>query len=131
MAVIKSKDQFPVDNQASRLAKGKLVTVETGQGQGVKVYEADLKQKPKIPADNKILKPASANKASAPVDYPVQSDPFDEIAGLGVASARALNAHQIFTFDQLAAAGELDYLSARVNASIEAWRIEVYTKMSD
>lgn len=113
------------------MKKGKLVRVEISPGRFVKIYESDL-QKMKTPQSNKILKTETANKSesnpdadvvgSVPVFEEQPSDDLGSIAGIGPATVRALAAHGIETFEQLRSAGELVFLSSRVNEAIEIWR---------
>jgi len=110
------------------MKKGKLVRVEIAKGQFRKMYEADaiaaglIKARP--PAQNKMQVPAenkSADPAPEPEERP-QADDFTVIPGVGQATARALVAHGIATFDELRDAGKLDYLSEKANQAIQDWR---------
>lgn len=126
--IVNSKD-WQIVNQEARRKKGPLVTIDLGRGRSVKMYEADaiaqgfLKGKPQ--AENKMLTPP-ANKAAAPEEKPdapdKPADDFTTIPGVGPATARALAAHGIATFDQLEAAGELAFLSGKAREAIEKWR---------
>jgi len=51
-----------------------------------------------------------------------ETDDFKAIDGVGLATARALAAHGIETFEELHDAGQLDFLNAPLNAVIEKWR---------
>jgi predicted flap endonuclease-1-like 5' DNA nuclease len=51
-----------------------------------------------------------------------QADDFTAIPGVGQATARALVAHGITTFEALREIGELDYLSEKANQAIHEWR---------
>ena len=130
------------------MSKGKLIRVELSPGRIVKMYEADAvaqglipapeakaqppatRQRPK-PGDKQRLPQEDKDKAPEPVEEPAQpeeqddgrpQDDFTTIPGVGPATARALAASGITTFAQLRTAGELDYLTATVNAAIEEWR---------
>lgn len=112
--------------------KGKLININLGKGRFVKMYETDaiaqglLKARPQ--AANKMQKPP-ANKdtvEASPIKEPDEKPPADDfttITGIGPATARALVSHGITTFEQLKAAEELPYLSAKARAGIDAWRI--------
>ncbi len=125
MPIINPKD-WQVDNQQTRSRKGKLVRVQL-PGRVVKMYEADaiekgyIKGQPQAP--NKMRIP-SENKAEpeTPAEETPKPDDFTTIPGIGPASARALVAHGITTFEQLRQAGELTYLTGKASGAIEAWR---------
>ena len=142
-------DSFTPYNEEVRMSKGPLVKVEISPGRTVKMHREDairqglLKAQPA--AQNKAQAPA-ANKAQAPAqnkvgesteapadEYGAQADIsklpplpdlFKEIPGVGAATARALVARGIRTFEQLRQADldEMDYLSSNVRQAIEAWR---------
>jgi predicted flap endonuclease-1-like 5' DNA nuclease len=131
--MIVNSNSWPVDNQEVRMKKGKLIRVEVSPGRIVKMYEADAvaqgliepskekaapttKQKPK-PQDKQQL-PGETKEP----EQPAPADDFTVIDGVGPATARALAANGITTLDELASAGELDYLTATVNAAIQTWR---------
>ena len=126
MAIVDSKT-WPVDNQRVRAQKGQLIRVVKRNGQIVKMYEADaiaqglIKGKPQ--AENKMRTP-SENKAEpeAPAEEPPKPDDFSTIPGIGKATARALVAHGVTTFEQLHQAGKLSYLTSKAAEAIEAWR---------
>ena len=112
--------------------KGKLITVKLKNREGamVKMYEADaiaqglLPGKARPQAPNKMLKPAD-NKVTPEPEKPAEKPPADDfttIPGVGPATARALVAHGIATFEQIKAAGDLDYLTAKARDGIAAWR---------
>lgn len=125
MPVIQSKGNWKLETQEARMKKGKLVRVEIRPGQFIKRYQADLKNKAaSYPKSDKLDKGAVQNKSTIEpgADEPVVFDELESIAGIGPASARSLNENGIYTFAQLAAAGELPYLSDAVNAKIETWR---------
>jgi len=130
MALITPKNTWTVVTQASNAKKGPLVRVQMGPGRYVKMYEADAIAKGLIPgkakpqATNK-MQTSSKNKAAAPeaqTEEKAPADDFTTISGIGPATARALAAHGITTFDQLKAAEELAYLPAKARAGIDAWR---------
>jgi predicted flap endonuclease-1-like 5' DNA nuclease len=127
MAVITNPKEWPVDNQEVRVKKGPLVKVEIGPGQFRKMYRSDAERlgliKAQAPAPNKMQLPAE-NKAPEPEpeQESAPEDDFTAIPGVGKAAARALAAHGVATFDDLRAAGELDYLSEKVNQAIAEWR---------
>ena len=129
MPVIQSKSDWSIETQELNMKKGKLVRVQIGPGQFIKVYEADLRNKAQVPTQNKILKSETQNKGAAdpgPEDQPA-ADPGDDLSsipGIGKASARVLNEHGIWSFVDLFKAGELDYLSQKINEKIQAWREE-------
>jgi predicted flap endonuclease-1-like 5' DNA nuclease len=129
MVVISNPRTWPLDNQQTRAKKGKLVRVQRGRGMFVKMYEADAiaqglipgKAKPqaenkmRVPGENKTLSAAPAAELPKP-------DDFTTIPGIGPASARALVAHGITTFEQLREAVSISYLTSKARDSIEAWR---------
>jgi predicted flap endonuclease-1-like 5' DNA nuclease len=123
MSVITNPKEWPVDNQEVRRMKGRLIRVEIGPGQYRMMYQADAERlglvKAREPVQNKMVEPAE-NKTVEP--EPVRADDFTTISGVGRAAARALAANGITTFNGLRAAGELDYLTAKVNQAIEDWR---------
>lgn len=100
------------------------------------------KDKASPPSKDKMRKPAGdkaasesgspeekAEKSETPerneVSDRVIADPQDDfttIDGVGPATARALAANDINTFDELRAAGELEYLTGPINEAIERWR---------
>lgn len=132
MSVITHRETWELDTQEKRMKKGPLVKVEIRPGQYVKMYESDAIAKGLIKArsqpQNKMRAPA-ANKASASPESVEEKTPeappaddFTAIDGVGPATARALVAHGITTFEQLKGAGELSYLAAKVNEAIAAWR---------
>lgn len=132
MAIVTDPKTWPVDNQEVRMRKGPLVKVQIGPGQYIKMYREDaikaghIKAQP--PAQNKMRTPA-ADKAVEPPESVEEKTPeappaddFTAIDGVGPATARALVAHGITTFEQLKAAGELSYLAPKANEAIAAWR---------
>jgi len=130
MAVITGKKNWELVTQEKNMKKGPLVKVQIGRGQYVKMYEADaiakglLPSKAKPPADNKMR--LSTENKSAPPETEVESTPpaddFTTIAGVGPATARALVANGITTFEQLRQAGALGYVTPKTMQAIEAWR---------
>lgn len=131
MAVV-SKQSFTRATKKS----GPLVKVEISPGHVVKMYKEDAiaegylppetKSKMIPPAENKIIPPAE-NKAAEPpppeVDTPKAGpDDFTMIPGVGRATARALQARGVTTFEQLRQAGQVDYVSESAMKAIEAWR---------
>lgn len=126
MTVIDSKT-WPVDNQRVRAQKGKLIRVVKRKGLVVKMYETDaidqgyIKSKPQ--AENKMRTPTE-NKAEpeAEAEETPKADDFSSIPGIGKATARALVAHGITTFEQLRQAGKLGYLTSKAAEAVEAWR---------
>jgi hypothetical protein len=129
MVVISNPRAWPLDNQQTRAKKGKLVRVRLGRGQVVKMYEADaiaqglIPGKAKPQAENKMRVPVG-NKAvpDAPAEELPKPDDFTTISGIGPATARALIAHGIATFEQLRAAEELPYLTGKARDAIASWR---------
>lgn len=129
-------------NQAENQKRGRLITVEKSPGHFVKMYEADALRlgyiKPQ-PAQGNKMRPAEGNKAENPSDLIVDGEQsaaeelitsiadeisvdFSAIAGLGPASARALELNGITTFEQLKKATNLDFLPQRAQTAIEKWR---------
>lgn len=122
------------------MKKGKLVRVHLGGGRYVKMYEADAVAQGLIPdpkarpkPEDKMRRP-EGNKAATgalrqsdepepepPAPPPVMAD-FESIEGIGPASARALAAHGITTFDALLAAADLSFLTPQAQEAVEAWR---------
>ena len=118
------------------MSKGKLVRVELRKGQFVKMYEADaiakglLAPKAKPQATNKMRTPPENKSAPAETEtgraqpehtQPPAGDDFTTIPGIGKGTARALAANGITTFEQLKAAGKLDYLTPKARQAIEDW----------
>lgn len=123
-----------------------MVRVELSPGRFVKMHRADVEgteradavhpadaHKLKRPQGDKALPPAGDKRAPAQGDKAENpnsqipnpneaADDFATIAGVGKATARALAAHGIRTFEQLKAAGSLDYITPAAMSAIEAWR---------
>lgn len=134
MAVV-SKQSFTRATKKS----GPLVKVEISPGHVVKMYKEDaiaegylppeIKAMP--PAENKMM-PRSENKAAGErgsggageikQETKTGPDDFTTIPGVGRATARALQARGVTTFEQLRQAGALDYVSESAMKAIEAWR---------
>lgn len=120
---------WEVIEEENNMNKGKLVTVELGPRRSVKMYEADAiaqghipapkEQKQKAPAGDKRKKP-TGNKSLETKELP--ADDFTEISGVGPATARALQARNIRTFEDLRHAGDLNFLSETIRKHIEEWR---------
>lgn len=108
------------------MKKGPLIKVQLAPGQYVKMYQADAIAKGLIEPPATKMQPPAQNKMRQPeaekTPEPEPADDFTEIPGVGPATARALAAHGITTFEQLRQAGELDYVTAATMAAIEAWR---------
>jgi predicted flap endonuclease-1-like 5' DNA nuclease len=124
MTVITSKENWPADSQEIRMKKGKLIRVERAPGQIVKMYRADAERLGYIKAQEKPQdkqRLPEQNKAPEPEEKP-QADDFTVIPGVGPATARALAANGITTFDALRAAGSIDYLTEKANQAIQDWR---------
>lgn len=111
--------------------KGKLINIDLGKGRYVKMYEADaiarglLKAKPQAPNKMRVPgknKAAPEEKPEAQVEVKPPADDFATIAGVGLATARALVTHGITSFEQLKAAGEQVYLTTRAREAIAVWR---------
>lgn len=139
MAVVTARDSWNLVTQEKNMKKGPLVRVELQPGRFVKMYEADAiaaghiappedegpstKSRPK--PEDKQVKPQTdkgSQEDAGPEQETKALDDFTTIDGVGPATARALAANGMTTFDELREAGELDFLSASVNASIEEWR---------
>lgn len=138
MAIITHPEHWPVDNQEVRMRKGPLVRVQKAPGQYVKMYEADairlglLQEKSKPAGGDKMRKP-ERNKAvepettDQPADPPKPDDDFTIIPGVGAATARALAAHGITTFEQLddavhrQGADSLDFLPDKTVDAIDLY----------
>ena len=135
MAVV-SKQSFTRATKKS----GPLVKVEISPGHVVKMYKEDAIAEgylpPEIkaipPAENKMM-PRSENKAAGEqgsgrageikqAETKTGPDDFTTIPGVGRATARALQARGVTTFEQLRQAGALDYVSEAAMKAIEAWR---------
>lgn len=111
------------------MKKGKLIRVQIGPGQYRKMYEADaiaaghIKAAKAAEKPQEKQRPQTANKMREPEqEKAAQADDFTKIDGVGPATARALVAHGITTFDQLRHPVELDYLTPATVAAIETWR---------
>jgi predicted flap endonuclease-1-like 5' DNA nuclease len=122
MAIIFDPKSWPVDNQRTRQQKGRLIRVQIGPDQYRKMYEADAERLGLIKARSKPEDKMIERPADTKAEEPVKADDFTAIPGVGKAAARALVAHGITTFEQLRQAGELDYLSGKINRAIEEWR---------
>lgn len=146
MPVIDSSS-WPIRTREDDMKKGPLIKVEIYPGRYVKMYQADAeaqgllkpseKAKPATgnktlpPTGNKTLPPTADKTApagkTAETDAPAHADPapvddFTTIQGIGLASARALVARDITTFEQLRQAGQLEFLSPSARQAIEKWR---------
>lgn len=119
------------------MKKGPLVRVELQPGRFVKMYEQDaiaqglLEAKAKPPGENKMLPPAGnkmveaqgskgAGEQDDPPDPP--ADDLTTIDGIGPATARALQARGITTFEDLRKAGDLNFISAQAQKAIDEWK---------
>ena len=132
MSILTNKKQWQLVTQEANMKKGPLVKIQIGKGQFKKMYEADaiaqglLPAKAKPQAENKMRLPTTTQNKSAPQDPEVESSPsaddFTTIPGVGPATARALLANGIITFEQLRQAGVLSYVTPRTMQAIEAWR---------
>jgi predicted flap endonuclease-1-like 5' DNA nuclease len=134
MAIVDSRNTWQFVTQESNMNKGPLVKIEVRPGQFVKMYEADaiaqglLAAKTK-PASRDKARPATSDKARRPDEQPAETaipqpeDDLTTIPGVGAATARALAARGITTFEALRAAASLDFLTPHVAEAIEAWRI--------
>ena len=131
MVVLKAKVDWEIDNQEKRMKKGKLVKVQIRPGQYVKMYEADAITRGLLPgkaspqAENKMRQPANNKAAPSPSvteSPPEPADDFTVIPGVGPATARAMAAEGITTFEQLREASDLSFLPAKTAEAIEAWR---------
>jgi predicted flap endonuclease-1-like 5' DNA nuclease len=149
MAVVSSRS-FTVSNE-KRTAKGKLMKVQLPAGNWVKMYEADAvvqglidapvaatESKARPPQENKMMPPAGDKKV---VETAVSKEPATEVQetavsaaapgepddfaksinGVGLATARLLNAHGIITFEQLRSA-DVSFLAPLQQQAIEDWR---------
>lgn len=140
MAIVSSKS-FELVNAKTRQQKGPLVTVEISPGRHVKMYQADaeeqgLIQKSRPAAEDKSLKPAEDKRREGPSERPGErreaettvpqpsapADDLTEIDGVGKATARALAAAGIVTFEQLKTADIERIVSGNALAAIEEWR---------
>jgi len=132
MAIITDKKNWELVTQEKNMKKGPLVKIPIGRGQFVKMYESDaiakglLPSKAKPQAENKMRLPTATQNKSAPQEPEAVSAPtaddFTTIMGVGPATARALVANGITTFEQLRQAGALTYVTPRTMQAIEAWR---------
>lgn len=152
MAVIRSRDSWVLIKKDDNLNKGPLIRVEIAPGQFVKMYQAEALErglipgeKKKTPQGNKIRKPEGdkirkpeGDKNSQPSGLNEENpdtiaesgyeegesgaDDFTVIRGVGLGADRALKANGIETFSQLMSAGEMDFLTPKVNKSIQNWR---------
>lgn len=116
------------------MRKGPLVKVHLGNGRYVKMHREDAiaaghidaPQEKAQPQPQTKERPKRQDKQITPQETKAAqpADDFTVIDGVGPATARALEANGVTTFDELRDAGDLDYLSASVNAAIEEWRAE-------
>lgn len=129
------------------MKKGKLVRVELQPGRFVKMFEADavaqgLIEKKKRPASGDKMRRPGGDKGNSPSPQPPPTgrgsmasadeaageekaaplDDFTVIEGIGPATARALQARGIKTFEELRAANDLGFLSSQAQTAIEQWR---------
>jgi predicted flap endonuclease-1-like 5' DNA nuclease len=141
-----SSKSFDVVNQKTRQQKGPLVRVELSPGRFVKMHREDAiaaghiapqgGEKMRPAAENKMLT-AAEDKGVVPHPQPLyppgtssqgergaseEEADFTSIPGVGPATARALKARRIETFEQLRAAGQLDFVSPQAMQAIEKWR---------
>lgn len=138
-----SSDSFVLSTPQSRAAKGPLVRVELQPGRYVKMYRADAIEaghikpdpappggtKKRTPAEDKAIRPEGDKSvprppAPTPLNPPEEgkADDLTVIQGVGQATARALKARGIASFDELRAAleaGRLDFLTTHVRGAIE------------
>jgi hypothetical protein len=128
--MIISSDSYSVDNQRTRQQRGPLVHVQIGPGQFRKMYEADAiaagllgGKKSQPAAENKMARPVENKAAPAPepVEDEAQAD-FTTISGVGPATARAITAAGIMTFDELRKADLSQIVSGAAVGAIEAWK---------
>lgn len=139
MPVVNSRATWPLITQEERMKKGPLVKVEISPGRFVKMHQADaiargliLPEKKRRPTGRDKMRAPGRDKGAPPQSPPgggrddepesERVDDFTVIPGVGPATARVLVTRGITTFEQLRQAGELTYLSERVNAAIEEWR---------
>lgn len=141
MAILSSKS-FELDTPQSRTQKGPLIRVEISPGRFVKMYEQDavaqglVKPKQKKPGGNKLRRPQADKQGSGgageqgsnsteqtfPGEEP-EADDLTTIAGVGPATARALQARGLMTFEQLRQADlAILPISPAVKQAIEQWR---------
>lgn len=92
-------------------AGDRLVTVDLGNGRGVKVRRPRAVDKRRRTALDKRRRPPE-NKTAAD---------FTRIPGVGASTAAQIEAAGIRTFAQLRTA-DLGFLSSRAAAAVEAWR---------
>lgn len=149
MAIINSRESWPLRSQEADVKKGKLIRVEITPGRFVKMYEVDAvaqglvkvaapaplrqaqdaaqrgEQKSRPPGGDKMVKPGG-DKAAPPAPQRGEQEPppddLTTIPGVGKATARALAARGITTFEQLRQANALDFLTPQARESIEQWR---------
>lgn len=126
MAIVTSSKNWPVDNQEKRMKKGPLVRVEIAPGRVVKMYRADAIEQGYVEAPETKEQPRRHDKQRLPEqnkepEPEPEPDDFTEIDGVGPATARAIVANGITTFDALRAAN-LDFLSGSPLAAVEEWR---------
>lgn len=141
MAIVSSKS-FEMSTPQTRAKKGKLVRVEMQPGRFVKMYEADavaaglIEAKAKPAAGNKMVRPEGNKTLAAEQGSPSTTlrtgrgaeekekvvDDFTTINGIGPASARALQARGITSFEALRQATALDYLTPQARQAIEQWK---------
>jgi hypothetical protein len=123
-------DNYDEQEVENNMNKGKLVRVELSPGRVVKMYEQDAIERGLIPAPkeqkkrgrpkgSKILKP-QGNKSLETKELP-PTDDFTQIDGVGPATARALQARGIRTFEDLRNAGDLHFVSESIRKSIEKY----------
>ncbi len=117
--------------EADAIAQGLIdAPVRQAQDRPVKSRPA-AKDKMRRPEQDKAAKNRAAKAEEGPevnhraeITKPeAEADDFKAIDGVGPATARALAAHGIETFEELHDAGELDFLNAPLNAVIERWRL--------
>jgi len=124
-------EEQEIHKQENIMNKGPLINIQLpGQpGRMVKMYEQDAiaqglipapketKKRGRPPGSNKMLKP-QGNKSLKTKEL-LPPDDFTEIPGVGMATARALQAHGIRTFEDLRKASDLHFISESSRKKIE------------
>jgi len=97
--------------------------IEAGHIKPKRQEPAQDKQRRKVQDKQRRPQQDKAAELEPELEPEAEVADFTVIEGVGKATARALAANGITTFDELRDAGELDYLTPQVNEAIETWRV--------
>jgi predicted flap endonuclease-1-like 5' DNA nuclease len=106
------------------IAAGHIAPLRQAQdaAQGGEKMRAAGENKMLPAAEDKFHEPAGDKAPPTPQRGEEEEADFTSIPGVGPATARALKAQRIQTFEQLRAAGQLDFISPQAREAIEQWK---------